>query len=144
MERQRFLYRGDRRFLFVLEAWALQTVFGSVDVMLGQLDRLLAVMTLPRVSLGIIPPTTVRRMWPGEGFWIFDNDLAVIETTTAEIKVTQPREIAQFVQAFKRLQDHAVYGADARDIITATIHHLAQQSETCSPAVVSGSGPGAP
>jgi transcriptional regulator with XRE-family HTH domain len=129
MERQRFLYRGDRRFLFVLEAWALQAVFGGPDVMLGQLDRLLAVMTLPRVSLGIIPPTTVRRMWPGEGFWVFDDDLAVIETTTAEIKVTQPREIALFEQAFKRLQDHAVYGADARDVITATIHHLAKHGE---------------
>src|SRR4030095_16187321 len=42
MNRQRFLYKNDRRFLFVVESWALRTIFGGVDVMLRQLDRLLA------------------------------------------------------------------------------------------------------
>lgn len=100
------------------------TVFGGVDVMLGQLDRLLAVMTLPRVSLGIIPPTVVRRLWPGEGFWIFDDQLVKIETTSAGIKVTQPREIALFEKAFGILQDHAVYGREARGLITQAMIDL--------------------
>ena len=60
LERQRFLYSGDRRFLAVLEEQALRTPVGSSDVMQGQLDRLLAVMSLPRVSLGIIPSTRAR------------------------------------------------------------------------------------
>jgi transcriptional regulator with XRE-family HTH domain len=130
MERQRFLYRGDRRFVFVVEAWALQALFGSVDVMLGQLDRLLAVMTLPRVSFGIIPPTTVRKVWPGEGFWIYDDAVAVVETTSAEIKVVQPRELALFSRTFKLLQDQAVYGTDARDLIAGIMQDFVQLHET--------------
>jgi uncharacterized protein DUF5753 len=103
---------------------ALRTIFGGVDVMLGQLDRLLAVATLPRVSFGVIPPGTVRRMWPGEGFFLFDDDLAVIETTSAEIKVTQPQEIRLFADAFRRLQGEAVYGAEARALISQTTRDL--------------------
>ncbi len=127
MERQHYLYRGDRKFAFVLESRTLSTVFGSRDVMLGQLDRLLAVMALPSVSLGIIPPQAVRRLWPGEGFWIFDDQLVKIETTSAGIKVTQPREIALFEKAFKLLQGQAVYGREARHLVNdaiVTLQHL--------------------
>ena len=49
MERQRVLYTGARRFAFVLEEQTLRTRVGDTDVMLGQLDRVLAVMSLPRV-----------------------------------------------------------------------------------------------
>lgn len=129
MERQRYLYRGDRRFAFVLEPSVLSTVFGDTDVMLGQLDRLLAVMTLPRVSLRIIPPYAARRMWPGEGFWIFDDQLVKIETTSAGLKVTQPREITLFATAFTTLQSQAVHGAEARELISSAMIAL-QQAET--------------
>lgn len=124
MERQRFLYRGDRRFAFLIEARTLTTVFGGSSVMLGQLDRLLAVMTLPQVSLGIIPTDIVRHLWPGEGFWIFDDQLVKIETTSAGIKVTQPREIALFEKAFAMLQRQAVYGRDARNLINKAVIQL--------------------
>ena len=129
MERQRLLYRGNRRFAFVLEAWALQTVYGSLDVTLGQLDRLLAVATLPRVSLGVIPSTAVRSMWPGEGFWIYDQKLVTVETTTAEIKVTQPREIALFAKAFAGLNQLAVHGQNARELIATASDQVAQQRD---------------
>jgi transcriptional regulator with XRE-family HTH domain len=130
MDRQRYLYRGSRRFAFVLEPWALETIFGGPDIMLDQLDRLLAAMALPRVSLGIIPPNIVRKMWPGEGFWIFDDDQVKIETTSAGMKVTQPQEIALYVKAFKALQEEAVYGQAARELIHAVIDRMLQLRET--------------
>lgn len=129
MERQRYLYRGDRRFVFVIEARVLTTTFGSIDIMLGQLDRLMAVASLPRVSVGIVPADVVRTIWPGEGFWIFDDQLVKIETTTAGIKVTQPREIALFAKAFGELQAQAVHGHAARELITSAMTGL-QHSET--------------
>jgi transcriptional regulator with XRE-family HTH domain len=135
MHRQRFLYRSDRRFLFVVEAWALRTIFGGVDIMLGQLDRLLAVATLPRISFGVIPAGTIRRMWPGEGFFLFDDDLAIIETTSAEIKVTQPQEIRLFADAFRRLQGEAVYGAEARSMITETMRDLSEADQNAHTAI---------
>lgn len=125
MERQRFLYHGDRQFSFVLEAEALRTVMGGRDVMLGQLDRILAVMSLPRVSVGIIPPLTTRKIWPGEPFWIFDDHTVRIEITSAHLTITRPEEIALYVRAFDWLWQTAVYGGEARALVQQTIELVA-------------------
>ena len=55
LERQQVLYRGDHRFSILIAEQALRTTVGGDGVMTGQLDRLLAVIGLPRVRLGIIP-----------------------------------------------------------------------------------------
>lgn len=122
--RQRFLYGSNQCFLFVVEFWALKTRFGGVDVMRAQLERLLGVTELPNVSFGVIPPDVVRTMWPGEGVWIFDEKVAVVETTSAELTVTQPREIVLFLRAFERLREHAVYGTEARALIRRAMVEL--------------------
>ena len=57
MERQQFLYRGDRRYNVVLDEQALHTNIGGPDVMRGQLDRLLASISLPRLNLGTVSYT---------------------------------------------------------------------------------------
>lgn len=125
MERQRFLYQGERQFSFVLEEEALRTVMGSRGVMLGQLDRILAVMSLPRVSVGIIPPMTVRNIWPGEPFWIFDDHTVRIEITSAHLTITRPQEIALYVRAFDWLRQIAVYGSEARELVRRVIEDTA-------------------
>ncbi|GAA3746657.1 helix-turn-helix domain-containing protein [Salinactinospora qingdaonensis] len=125
VERQRFLYQGDRRFLFLVEESALRTVLGSREVLLGQLDRLLAVMNLPRVSLGVIPAQTPRELWPGESFLIFDEHTVRIETTSAHLTITQPREIALYVKAFSWLERSALYGDQARVLIREIMAEIA-------------------
>jgi transcriptional regulator with XRE-family HTH domain len=117
MERQQFLYKGDRRFSVILGEQALLTNVGGPDVMRGQLDRLLAVLSLPRLSLGIIPVRAPYDIWPGNSFTIFDDRSVMVETYTAELTVTQPREIALYAKAFASLQRSAVYGQSARDLI---------------------------
>lgn len=124
IERQRVLYRGDRRFVAVLEEQALRTYVGDDDTMAGQMDRLMTVMSLPRVSLGVIPSMAKRHVWPAEGFWIFDEDLVNIETKSAELNITQPQEIATYAKVFERLQRSAVYGEQARSLIMRTLNDL--------------------
>jgi transcriptional regulator with XRE-family HTH domain len=119
LERQRYLYSGDRRYLVVLEEQALRTRVGTVDTMHGQLDRLLAVMSLQRVSLGIIPSTAERRIWTSAPFWIFDGGTVRVETPSAELTITQRSEIAVFEKRFAWLQESAVYGREARALIAA-------------------------
>ncbi len=51
LERQRLLYAGERRFQVVLEEQALRTRVGGIQTMAGQLDRLITLMSLQRVSL---------------------------------------------------------------------------------------------
>lgn len=121
MDRQRVLYSGDRRFLVVIEEQALRTRVGDRDVMAGQFDRLLATMSLQRVSLGIIPAGAAREVWPAEGFLMFEETTVRVETVSAQLTVTQPREIALYGRTFERMQSAAVYGADARELIAAAL-----------------------
>ncbi|WP_433532170.1 helix-turn-helix domain-containing protein [Micromonospora sp. CA-263727] len=126
MERQRVLYQRGKRFVVVLEEQALRTWFGDAATQAGQLDRLLAVMSLPNVSVGIIPLMTERPAVASTGFWIFDNLLVALETPTASIEVTRPHEIELYARMFDRLQVSAVYGPEARALIGRTIDHLGQ------------------
>src|SRR5260370_42518639 len=87
LERQRLLYSGDRHFHVILEQQALRTRVGNSQLMAGQLDRLLALMSIRRVTLGILPPSAERRTTPAAGFWIFDDEFAQVETVSAEITV---------------------------------------------------------
>lgn len=45
----------------------------------------------------------------------------VVETTTAELRVTQPKEVALFLRAFRLWQEHAVHGSEARALIRRAI-----------------------
>lgn len=125
MERQRIVYSGNRRFAVLLEERAIQARVGNFDIMSGQLDRLLGVMSLPRVSLGIIPETAIRAAFASVGFWIYDNALVGVETPTASLEVTQPREVGLYAKMFEQLRQSAVYGAEARALVTSAIADLA-------------------
>lgn len=74
----------------MLEEQTLHTRIGDTDVMLGQLDRVLAVMSLPRVSLGIIPASGERHCLAQGSFWIFDEERAKVEGVSAGLDITQP------------------------------------------------------
>ncbi|MER5680709.1 MULTISPECIES: helix-turn-helix domain-containing protein [Streptomyces] len=122
--RSRFLYEGGHRYVVLMEESVLRYRTADPDVMRGQLRHLLAVMPLASLSLGIIPFTAQRTVWPLEAFYVHDNTMAVVETLTAEIKVTQPRELADYAKAFAGLAEMAVYGDDARALIRAAIDAL--------------------
>ena len=124
MERSRVLYEGDHRFAFVLEEAVLRYRLGSPETMAGQLGHLLANMSLPAVSIGIIPFTAPRHLWPIERFSIFDSKQVQVELLSAEVTITAPLEVALHVKAFARLAEMAVHGAEARALITAAIDDL--------------------
>jgi hypothetical protein len=126
LERQQYLYQGDRVFNVLLGEQALYTNFGGSEVMKGQLDRLLAVMRLPRLSLGIVPKSAPTFIWPGNAFSMFDSRLVLVETYSAELSVTQPREIELYTKAFALLKQSAVYGTAVRDLISTAIQHFDQ------------------
>ncbi|MGX7670443.1 helix-turn-helix domain-containing protein [Plantactinospora sp. DSM 117369] len=124
LERQQILYRGDRRFHMVICESALTLGVAPTEVLVGQLDRLLAASTLPRVHLGIIPTRATHLFLPINNFWILDNSAVLVETISAEIKLTQPREIAVYAKAFERFASSAVYGRDARSLITTALREF--------------------
>ncbi|MCM1967766.1 helix-turn-helix transcriptional regulator [Streptomyces sp. G1] len=124
LERQQYLYRGDRKFDVILGEQALYSNFGGPEVMKGQLDRLLTMMRLARVNLGIIPRSAHLELWPGNAFSMFDDRLVLVETYSAELTVTQPGEIETHAKTFALLKQSAVYGGEVRDLIWAAFQHF--------------------
>ncbi|MFJ1455130.1 helix-turn-helix domain-containing protein [Nocardia sp. N2S4-5] len=116
LERQQILYRRNHRFHFVIAEQALHTTVGSDDVMIGQLDRLLAVTGMPRVMFGIVAAGTVYRV-PISNFIMFDNRKVMVENISAEVTITQPREIGLYGRAFDTLAGQSVTGDAARTLI---------------------------
>lgn len=124
MERQQVLYQRGKRFAVILEEQALRTWFGDAETQANQLDRLLTLMSLPSVSMGVIPLMTERGAVPSTGFWIFDDDLVSLETPTASIEVKRPSEVELYAKMFADLNKAALYGKSARDLITRVADEL--------------------
>lgn len=122
MDRQQVLYAGDHRFAMLIEEWVLRTVIGSEETMAGALGHLISVASLPSVSLGVIPLRTPRGAgWPVESFTLYDDAQVNVELVSAHLTITQPGEIAEYTKAFAELSAIAVYGTEARSLITAAI-----------------------
>jgi transcriptional regulator with XRE-family HTH domain len=124
MERQRILFQRDKRFVVVLEEQALRTWFSTAEIQVDQLNRLLEIMSMPTVSVGIIPLMTERTAVASAGFWIFDSSLVALETPTASLEVTRPQEIELYARMFEHLQASASYGSAARALIIRTLGEL--------------------
>ncbi|MFH8787459.1 helix-turn-helix domain-containing protein [Streptomyces roseoverticillatus] len=125
MARARVLQEAGHRFTLLIEESVLRYQIGDAETMAGQLGHLLSVMSLPAVSVGIIPFTAQGRgMWTLEGFNIFDDERVHVELLTAQVTVTAPGEVAMYVKAFSELRDLAVYGAPARAVVTAALDSL--------------------
>jgi len=118
MERQQILHRGDKKFHFVMTEAVLHYQVCPPDVMAGQLGHLISMTTLPTIRVGIIPFTTTLTVGPIHGFYLYDNNLVLVELFTAVLNVSQTDEIAAYEHVFGHLAEAAVYGAEARTLLT--------------------------
>jgi hypothetical protein len=125
VEKQQILHNGARRFAVVLEESVLRHRIGGSATMAGQLGHLLLLATLPNVSIGVVPLDAERTaLWPVEDFWIFDDVQVNVELVSAFLTITQPHEVGMYARTFTELTDLAVYGADARALITSAVDSL--------------------
>ncbi|MFI5754013.1 DUF5753 domain-containing protein [Streptomyces sp. NPDC051569] len=123
--RARVLHEGNHRFTMLMEESVLRYQLGDTATMAGQLGHLLSVMSLPAVSLGIVPfAARERRMWTLEAFNAFDDQRVHVELLSAQVTVTAPSEVALYLKAFAELRELAVYGVEARGLVTAAIDAL--------------------
>ena len=123
-ERTAVALRPAKRIAVVLGEQALRTRYGTPAEHADQLTHLLSLMRLPFVSVGVIPADVQRHAIATIGFWIFDNNAVALETPTAAIKVTRPREVALYVAMFNHLHTQAVYGHDARQLVATVLATL--------------------
>lgn len=124
LARRRVLREGDHRFAFVLEEAVLTYGLGDPPAMAEQLGHLLDVMTLPSVSLGVIPAGTMREQWPLETFVVYDLNQVEVELLSARVTITAPSEVRLYTAAFEEFAGLAVHGGAARELITAAVRRL--------------------
>ena len=133
-DRLRLLREGNHRFLVLIEESVLRNVIGGAEVMAGQLGHLIAVASLPSVSVGILPMGLDRdTAWPVEDFWIFDDRQVNVELISGWLTLTQPREIAMYAKVFEHYSGRARYGQQARDLISQVRADLVRDDNSSNP-----------
>lgn len=124
VERSKVIRQGDHRFAILLEESVLRYRIGDDEAMVNQLVQLLSAMSLPSVSLRVIPDSARRTMWPTETFSIYDDELVSIELLGAQVQISTPTDVDVYVRAFSALSEIAVYGKEARSLITSAMQAL--------------------
>jgi len=125
MERNRVLRSANHQFVMLLEESVLRYRIGDAEAMAGQLGHVLNLVALPNVRLGVIPFSANQRdMWTLEAFTVFDDARVHVELLSAQVTVTAPGEVVVYLRAFERLATLAVYGAEARALISDAISTL--------------------
>lgn len=116
MQRQRVLREGVHQFHFLIGEPALYTSVGDESIRTEQLEYLLEMMDSARLMVGIVP-ISAEFFYETTNFLIYDQRLVQVETISAELTITQPRELALYMRAFQTLRKQAVIGNAARELI---------------------------
>lgn len=116
MARQAVLYQPGKRVEMVIGEPALRWQLGGPEVMAGQLQRLRQAVGAG-LRVGILPLDAPTPAWHSHHFTIYadrdDGPLAHIELLPGGYNLTDPADVARFVDAFGRLQALAVYDSQA-------------------------------
>jgi transcriptional regulator with XRE-family HTH domain len=127
---QDLLHTPSKSFHFVITEGALHYAVASPDVILSQLDKLLVATTLRNVQLGVIPfPASLENV-PQHGFWILDDRLVLVETYAAELRLTERAEVSLHERIFSQMAKSAIYGDQARRLISHIARTLVPPAES--------------
>jgi transcriptional regulator with XRE-family HTH domain len=124
MQRQQILYRTGKRFHFVITEAVLRYRLCPPEVMLGQLDRLVTLSTMPTIRFGVIPFEAKLPLAPVHGFWLMDERVVIVENFTASQNLTQVSEVSAYIRIFDQFASAARYDSDARSITTRALADL--------------------
>ncbi|MFF7737349.1 MULTISPECIES: Scr1 family TA system antitoxin-like transcriptional regulator [unclassified Streptomyces] len=117
MRRQAWLYERGRRFHALVWEAALHALVCTPAVLAAQLDRLMGTIGLDTVELGVVPLGASLRIPTANGFWVLDERLVIAEDWHAEIWLDDAESVASYLRVWRTLQESAVYGADAQEVI---------------------------
>ncbi len=95
----------------------------SVPTLIGQLDRLLAVIGLPTLELGIIPFEAAVPVFPLSRFRLYD-DLVIVESIVGEQQLAEADDIARYEKYLELLRDVASTGTEAAAVIRRSLESL--------------------
>ncbi|MGH3601252.1 MAG: DUF5753 domain-containing protein, partial [Pseudonocardiaceae bacterium] len=120
--RQHVLYQPGKQLQLMMGEAGLHNNVGTIGTLIGQLDRLMTLAVLPSVDVGIVPFAVP--MLPVPGFVVYDDKIVTSESLTAEQRLIEPDEVAQYVRFFDELRAVAATGPDAVALIQRVTSEL--------------------
>ena len=124
IRRQEILYQPGKQIQIIMGEAALRHRFGSVNTLIGQLDRLTVIAGLATVELGVLPFATPLPVFPLSGFDLHDTNTVFVETMTGEQRLDDPEEVALYVHFLDQLQDAAATGPEVTTLIRRVLTEL--------------------
>lgn len=118
IRRQEGLYEPGRKYRIMMWEGALYALVCPPSVLAAQLDRLISVIGLDTLELGVIPFSASLKIYPGNGFWVYDDRRVVVEDWHAELWLDDGDSVATYLRVWDTLRESAVYGPDAQNVIT--------------------------
>jgi transcriptional regulator with XRE-family HTH domain len=126
IQRQQSLYDSSKRFRFLLTEAALRYRPCPTAVLRAQLDRIVMLAELSTVELAVLPFSARLPIAPSNGFWIFDNNLVLVETLSAELSLRDTEDISIYRKIFDRLWEQGLSSAEAMVLISRQVDALGQ------------------
>jgi len=130
LERQAILYDDTKSFSFLFTEAAVRWPLCPPQVMAIQLDRLVSVSTLPKVTIEIIPFTAEVPEAPLSTFTVYDDQLVTTETIAGLVLMRDPRDVALHLEMFEFFQEHALSGHRARDLLGQIADEFRRRAES--------------
>lgn len=124
VKRQEMLYQPGRIFHIVMWEAALHAGVAAPHVLAAQLDRLVGAIGLDTVKLGIVPLGAGIAVPPANGFWLYDDRLAIVEDWHAELWLDDSDSLSLYRRVWDSLSASAVYGSQAHRVIARARAHL--------------------
>jgi transcriptional regulator with XRE-family HTH domain len=120
MNRQAILYNAAHSFEFVLTEGALRFRAGTPEVMHGQAEKIVSVMSLPNVTVSVIPFSATPAALFVSGFVIYDipeSPMVLVEILSREIQLRSEWDLRLYEDAFGKLRESALTDIAAADLI---------------------------
>jgi hypothetical protein len=130
LSRQQVLYDSSKVLKFVITESAIRWRVLPAAMMAGQLDRLISISRLPNVDIRIVPLDMKQADVPGHSFVIRDDRVVTVETVHAEVVVTDPRDVALYLQKFDGFERASLSGDEMRAMVGAIRDDFLRERET--------------
>ncbi|GGY66451.1 transcriptional regulator [Streptomyces olivaceoviridis] len=130
LARQSILYEPGRQLRFIVTESVLRWRILSPLMMAGQLDRLISVSRLPGVDLRVVPLSARQTDFANHSFSIKDDRMVTVETVHAELAVTDPRDVALYIDKFEGFTAVALSGDAMHGMLESIRDEFLREQET--------------
>jgi transcriptional regulator with XRE-family HTH domain len=128
IQRQDLLWDRSKSFYFIMPEAALYTMPADTAVQLAQLDRLERLIGYKHISIGIVPLHMGMLFFETSSFSIQDDALVLVYMGDRTVKVQEQETIVKYMNAFAELDQKAVYGDEALQLVRKAADYSKGQS----------------